>query len=109
MQTEAQLVSAAQADLAALGFRADWVVASIAGRGDWRVTLRVNDREFLFGQREAGNFQFCERRDGRDEDLLAATLPPASDRPEVLWAYAFTLLRHTLHDPHFRGFAGPVL
>ena len=87
----------------------DLIVASVDERGCWRVTLRVNDREFVFGQLGSDGFRFCERVNGRDEDRVAATLPPSSDEQKVLWKYAFTLLRHTLHDPHFRGFAGPVL
>ena len=109
MQTEAQLVSAARTDLAALGFVADWIVASVDGAGRWRVTMRVNDREFVFGNLGEGSFRFCERQGGREDDLVAATLPPTSDHLEVLWAYAFTLLGRTLRDRRFRGFAGPVL
>jgi hypothetical protein len=108
MPTEAQLVSAARSDLAALGFEAEWIVAQVDNEGRWRVTLRVNGREFVFGLLGAGGFQLGERRGGRTEDLVAETLAPATNRPELLWAYAFTLLRHALHDARFRGFAGPV-
>ena len=109
MLTDAQLVIAARDQLAAEGFAPDWVVASVDPTRCWRVTLRVNDREFVFGTLGSREFRFCERRGGRDENLVAATLPPSTERFEVVWPYAFTLLRTTLHDPHFRGFSGPVL
>lgn len=107
--TEVQLVAAARDQLAALGFAADWVVASVDSTRRWRVALRVNDREFVFGTHGPSGFCFCERHAGREEDFTAATLPPAAEQFEVVWPYAFTLLRQTLHDPRFRGFAGPVL
>ena len=109
MFTEAQLVTAARDHLAVQGFAPDWVVALVDPARRWCVTLRVNDREFVFGTLGSPRFRFCERRGGREEDLVAAALPPAAERFEVVWPYACTLLRTALHDPHFRGFFGPVL